>query len=206
MVASNQLTGVARNPIFLFLIAPFLLFVVKYRFVSAGSRPRERRSVHLANLAIACLVCIAGMTLGFRTYLYFQTLILLVAGSVGVWLFYVQHQFEGVVWERTGLWTPPDAALLGSSYYRLPKVLQWFTGNIGFHHVHHHNPGIPNYHLERMHRSSPMFLKTPVVTFWSSLRSARLRLWDENARRLVGYPARQATSPPHARTRWSSRR
>jgi omega-6 fatty acid desaturase (delta-12 desaturase) len=116
-----------------------------------------------------------------------QLIILSVAGSAGIWLFYVQHQFEGVYWERGEDWDYIAAALQGSSYYKLPKVLQWFSGNIGFHHIHHLNPSIPNYYLERCHRSSPLFQEVRTITLLSSLRSLSFRLWDESGRRLIGY-------------------
>jgi omega-6 fatty acid desaturase (delta-12 desaturase) len=111
----------------------------------------------------------------------------MVAGSGGFWLFYVQHQFEGVYWERGAEWNYATAALQGSSFYKLPKVLQWFTGNIGFHHIHHLSPRIPNYHLEKCHDAEPLFHTVKAVTLLSSLKSLTLRLWDEQRRQLVGY-------------------
>jgi len=99
----------------------------------------------------------------------------------------VQHQFEGVYWERRPDWDYTAAALQGSSFYKLPKVLQWFTGNIGFHHIHHLSPRIPNYHLERCHKAEPVFQSVPPVTLFSSLKSLTFRLWDEQRRKLVGY-------------------
>jgi omega-6 fatty acid desaturase (delta-12 desaturase) len=110
-----------------------------------------------------------------------------------VWLFYVQHQYEGVYWERHHHWEYTSAALLGSSFYKLPRVLQWFTGNIGYHHVHHLSSKIPNYHLERCHQTHEMFGKASVLTLKSSLRCLRFRLWDESNKRLVSFrQARQA--------------
>ena len=104
-----------------------------------------------------------------------------------MWLFYVQHQFEGVYWERGGDWDYCTAALKGSSFYKLPKVLQWFSGNIGFHHIHHLSPRIPNYHLEKCHRAEPLFQTVQPVTLFGSLKSLTFRLWDEQRQRLVGY-------------------
>jgi omega-6 fatty acid desaturase (delta-12 desaturase) len=102
-------------------------------------------------------------------------------------LFYVQHQFEGVQWSRRAEWDYAEAALRGSSYYKLPRVLQWFTGNIGFHHIHHLSPGIPNYKLEKCYRETPMFQQVEPVTLWCSLKSLSFRLWDEQRRKLVGF-------------------
>ena len=110
-----------------------------------------------------------------------------VAGSVGIWLFYVQHQFEGVYWERSEEWDYSIAVLKGSSFYKLPKVLQWFSGNIDFHHIHHLSPRIPNYHLEKYHKAKPLFQTIKPVTLFSSLRSFTFRLWDEQHQKLVSY-------------------
>jgi omega-6 fatty acid desaturase (delta-12 desaturase) len=110
-----------------------------------------------------------------------------VAATAGVWLFYVQHQFEGVYWERRDTWDYTAAALKGSSFYKLPAPLQWFSGNIGFHHIHHLSPRIPNYNLERCHRADPLFLSVRPITLFGSLKSATYRLWDEQRGRLVGY-------------------
>ncbi|NTU62495.1 MAG: fatty acid desaturase, partial [Chloroflexi bacterium] len=107
--------------------------------------------------------------------------------AAGVWMFYVQHQFEGMVWEHHDKWNYVTAALQGSSFYKLPRVLQWFTGNIGFHHVHHLSPRIPNYNLEPCHNSSPLFQAVKPITLLSSLKSLKFRLWDERSHRLVGF-------------------
>jgi omega-6 fatty acid desaturase (delta-12 desaturase) len=99
----------------------------------------------------------------------------------------VQHQFEGVYWERGNDWDYAAAALHGSSFYKLPRVLQWFSGNIGFHHIHHLSPRIPNYHLEKCHNAEPLFQTVKPVTFFTSLKAVTFRLWDEQRRKLVGY-------------------
>jgi len=142
--------------------------------------------------------------MSLKAYLVIQVTVLMIAGSVGVWLFYVQHQFEGAYWERRGQWDYVTAALHGSSYYRLPKVLQWFTGNIGFHHIHHLSPTIPNYRLEECHRATPMFQRMEPITLWRSLQSLSFRLWDEQRRQLVGFgrlktARREMSSPPAGR-------
>jgi len=178
-----------RNPLVLFLIAPLFLFVVLYRFPARGATPRQRRSVLWANLAILGVACSLASVMGITTYLAVQGLVLLVSATAGVWLFYVQHQFDGAYWERTGNWDAVRGALQGSSYYKLPRVLQWFSGNIGFHHIHHLNPGIPNYRLQRCHESTALFRQMKPLTLFSSLGCLRLRLWDEQSKRLVGYPA-----------------
>jgi acyl-lipid omega-6 desaturase (Delta-12 desaturase) len=177
----------ARNPIILFVIAPLFLFMIRHRVPSADASKRERNSVAWTNLAIVGMAVGMSAVFGFKTYLLLQVSIVAMAGSMGVWLFYVQHQFEGVYWERAESWDYATAALKGSSFYKLPKVLQWFSGNIGFHHIHHLSPRIPNYHLEKCHNAEPLFQTVKPITLFSSLKSFTFRLWDEQQRQLVGY-------------------
>jgi len=178
----------ARNPFVLFVLEPLFLFVIWQRFpnskVKAG---RERRSVYWTNLGLAVLCAGLIWVFGWKAFLLLQLTVMGVAGSAGVWLFYVQHQFEGVYWERGENWDYATAALQGSSFYKLPKVLQWFSGNIGFHHIHHLSPRIPNYNLEKCHRAEPLFQTVKPVTLLGSLKSFTFRLWDEKRRKLVGY-------------------
>ncbi len=189
----------ARNPVILFVLAPLYIFVIKHRFPKSKASRREHASVYWMNLAILSLAALLSAVFGLEAYLVIQLIALLVAGSAGVWLFYVQHQFEGVYWERRDEWDYAAAALQGSSFYKLPRVLQWFSGTIGFHHIHHLSPRIPNYHLERCHNADPMFQQVKPVTLFSSFRSFTFRLWDEQRRRLVGYShlkgLRKASAP-----------
>ena len=177
----------ARNPIVLFVIAPIFLFLIRQRFPSPGASKRERESVQWMNLAILGMVTGLIWVFGFKSYLLIQLTITGVGGAIGIWMFYVQHQFEGVYWERGEDWDYTAAALQGSSFYKLPKILQWFSGNIGFHHIHHLSPRIPNYNLERCHKADPLFQNVPSVTLLSSLKALTFRLWDEPLRQLVGY-------------------
>ena len=177
----------ARNPIVLFVIAPVFLFLIRQRFPSPGASKRERESVQWMNLAILGMVTGLIWIFGFKSYLLIQLTITGVGGAIGIWMFYVQHQFEGVYWERGEDWEYTAAALQGSSFYKLPKILQWFSGNIGFHHIHHLSPRIPNYNLERCHKADPLFQNVPSVTLLSSLKALTFRLWDEPLRQLVGY-------------------
>ncbi|MGA2604382.1 MAG: fatty acid desaturase [Verrucomicrobiia bacterium] len=177
----------ARNPIVLFVLAPMYLFLIHQRFPTNGTAARERRSVHWTNLAILGVTVAMSAVFGWRAYLIIQFSVVVMAGSGGVWLFYVQHQFEGVYWKRGEEWDYVAAALEGSSFYKLPKLLQWFSGNIGFHHIHHLSPRIPNYNLERCHKSEPLFNTVPAVTLFSSFKSFTFRLWDEQRCKLVGY-------------------
>ncbi len=177
----------ARNPFILFVIAPLFLFVLRQRIPSMKSSARERHSVYAMDVAILAMAVALSLIFGFVPYLIIQLIILMVAGGAGVWMFYVQHQFEDVYWERGENWSFTAAALEGSSFYKLPRILQWFSGNIGFHHIHHLSPRIPNYNLEKCHRADPLFQQVRPITLVSSLKSISFRLWDEKSRKLVGY-------------------
>ena len=177
----------SRNPIVLFVIAPLFVLLIKHRLPSAKDNKRERHSVYAMNLAILGMAAALTLVFGWKAYLLIQLTALAVAGSIGFWLFYVQHQFEGVYWERGEEWDYTAAALRGSSFYKLPKILQWFSGNIGYHHIHHLSSRIPNYHLERCHREHELFRQVKPVTLFSSLKSLTFRFWDEKRKQLVGY-------------------
>ncbi len=142
------------------------------------------------------MVAALGGIFGFKAYLLIQLTVMAVAGTAGVWLFYVQHQFEDVCWARHAAWDYAAAALQGSSFYKLPRVLQWFTGSIGFHHIHHLNPRIPNYNLEKCQNAVPLFQTVKPVTLFSSLNSLTFRLWDEQRQKLVGYRGLRAGGGP----------
>jgi acyl-lipid omega-6 desaturase (Delta-12 desaturase) len=176
-----------RNPFVLFVIAPLYLFLIHQRFPSSTVGRRERLGVHWTNGAIVLIALVMDLTVGIKAYLLIQLPVMTVTGTVGLWLFYVQHQFDGVYWQRRKNWGFAEASLNGSSFYKLPRILQWFSGNIGFHHVHHLSPRIPNYNLESCHRAVPLFQKVKPITLVSSLRSFTFRLWDEQRGRLVSY-------------------
>ena len=137
-----------------------------------------------------------GFTIGFGKLLLVQLPILITAMAVGVWLFYVQHQFEESYWTRHKEWNYMTAALHGSSFYKLPKILQWFTGSIGFHHIHHLSPRIPNYLLQKCHYENPIFAEIKPVTLRSSLKALNFRLWDEEQRKLVGFSDLKSNQAP----------
>ena len=177
----------ARNPLVLFVIAPLYVFVVHHRFSAAGAPPRERQSVRRTNWALLATALLLSLAIGWKAFLLIQLTVTAFAGALGLWLFYVQHQFEGAYWARNADWNYTDAALEGSSFYKLPKVLQWFTGNIGFHHIHHLNPRIANYHLEQCHESDPYFKSIKPVTLFGSFKSLTYRLWDERLQQFVGF-------------------
>jgi omega-6 fatty acid desaturase (delta-12 desaturase) len=189
-----------RNPLILFVVAPLFVFVVRQRFASAKAGRRQRRSVWSTNVSLLCMVLVHVWIFGFVPYVFIQSIAMAVAGAAGLWLFYVQHQFEGVYWERSDRWDYTTAALQGSSYYKLPKILQWLSGNIGFHHIHHLNPRIPNYNLERCHESDQLFEQVRPLTLASSLRCLTFRFWDEQSRKLVGLAHMRQLKEGSART------
>jgi acyl-lipid omega-6 desaturase (Delta-12 desaturase) len=177
----------SRNPLVLFVLAPLFIFFVRQRFPSKDANRRERRSVLWMNLAILAMAAAMSAVFGFWTYLLLQSIVMATGGAVGVWLFYVQHQFEDAYWERHERWDYTTAALQGSSFYKLPAVLRWFSGNIGYHHVHHLSSRIPNYNLKKCHESSPVFTQVAPMTFLDSLRSVGAHLFDERLRRVVSF-------------------
>jgi omega-6 fatty acid desaturase (delta-12 desaturase) len=178
-----------RNPLILFVLVPTVLFVVLYRFPTSQTTAMKRvqSSIYWTNLALVLLVGGMIWLIGLKALLLIHTPILIIASSVGAWLFFVQHQFEDTYWANSDAWDYTLAALQGSSYYKLPKILQWFTGNIGFHHIHHLSPKIPNYLLEKCHDENPMLRETVVLTLRSSLKSMALTLWDEEQKKLIGF-------------------
>ncbi len=142
----------------------------------------------LNNFTLLAVVVSCALTIGWHTLLLVHVPVVLVAGAMGVWLFYVQHSFERAYWSRREDWDPNQAAIVGSSYYDLPRVLHWFTGNIGYHHIHHLAPRIPNYRLRAAFESSPLLQRAPRLTLRSSFACARMKLWDEDLGRMVGFP------------------
>lgn len=178
-----------RNPIVMFGIGPLFMFFVSHRFTSVSSGPREKKNVYWTNIALALIVAALCYTVGVVSFVLVFLPTIWIAGSFGVWLFYVQHQYDGVYWARHTEWNFFDSALKGSSYYKLPAVLRWFSGNIGFHHIHHLSPRIPNYTLRKCQKEVPLFWPVKPVTLLSSFRCLMLRLWDEDARTLVGFGA-----------------
>jgi len=178
-----------RTPIVLFGLIPFMLFVFRQRltYYLPKKWKKERVSVHWTNFCILLFLSMTIYAYDFATVIIFYGCIMAMAASTGVWLFYVQHQFEGAYWERHGNWSFQDAALKGSSYYKLPQPLEWLTASIGFHHIHHLNVGIPNYRLAECFRRHSELSCTSTLTLRNSLKCLSLRLWDEDRRRMVGF-------------------
>lgn len=179
----------ARHPAVALLLLPPVIFLVLHRLPfdpPAGWR-QERRSVHLTNVALLALHGGLGLALGFGPAMLVLLAVAVPASIVGVWLFSLQHHFEGTRWARHDAWDPVTAAIKGSSFLRLPRVLQWLTGSIGFHHVHHLAPRIPNYRLEACHNAHPAFATARVLGLREGLRASRYALWDEAQDRMVTF-------------------
>jgi omega-6 fatty acid desaturase (delta-12 desaturase) len=176
-----------RHPLVMFTIGPVYSLVIQPRLVSRSARRRIKQSVHATNVALVLLVGLLCATMGWQEFLLVQAPMVFLAGTAGVWLFYVQHQFEDVYWESSGEWSYADAALRGSSHLDLGPVLRFFTGNIGLHHVHHLNPRVPNYHLQRAHDENPAFHSVPTLRFWDGIKAVRLKLVDEPNGRMVTF-------------------
>ncbi len=181
-----------RNPAVMFGLGPVVAMIVGPRIPARNARPRMRRSVIGTDIALAALVGGLCWLVGWREYVMVALPPALLAGAAGIWLFYVQHQFEDAYWQSTSDWNYADAALRGSSYLKLAKPLQFFTGNIGLHHIHHLNAGIPNYNLQRAHDENPVFHSVPTLSLRDGLRAVRLKLWDEDSGRLVRFAQARA--------------
>jgi omega-6 fatty acid desaturase (delta-12 desaturase) len=176
-----------RNPVVMFGLGPVFAMIVGPRMVARDARPRMRQSVLRTDAALVAIVGAMCWLIGWRDFLIVWAPAALLAGSVGIWLFYVQHQFEDAYWKRGDDWNYAEAALSGSSHLKLPRVLRFFTGNIGLHHVHHLNARIPNYNLQRAHETTPLFATVPTLSLWDGLRAVRFKLWDERSERLVTF-------------------
>ena len=181
-----------RSPAVMFGIGPIWSLMIGPRIWSKRQRPRMRHSVWLTNLALLIVIGAIFWFLGPLAWLIVQMPTAIIAGTAGVWLFYVQHQYEDVYWESSENWSYDDAALQGSSYLKLPKLLQFFTGSIGLHHVHHLSAKVPNYNLQRAHDQNPIFGNVPVLTVRDALHAVRLKLIDpESGRMLTWREARE---------------
>jgi omega-6 fatty acid desaturase (delta-12 desaturase) len=176
-----------RNPLILFGLGPIVAMLIGPRIVAKGARPRMRRSVLATDAALAVIVALLVWLIGWRDYLLVLVLPALLAGSIGIWLFYVQHQFEDAYWNDNENWSFTDAALRGSSYLKLPALLRFCTGNIGYHHVHHLNALIPNYNLRRAHEQTPALHDVPTLSLIDGIRATKLKLYNERTGRLVSF-------------------
>ncbi|MFH2035514.1 MAG: fatty acid desaturase [Candidatus Zixiibacteriota bacterium] len=176
-----------RNPIVMFLLGPLLITLVSNRYAGQGASRSDWLSVTFTNAAIAVIITLTVITLGWKAFLFIQLIPILIAHIGGVWLFYIQHQFEGVYWKRDYEWNFVNASLQGGSFYKLPAVLRWFSGSIGYHHVHHLNSRIPNYNLNRCQKNVKTLQITKPIGIGLSLKSMFFRLWDEENDKLISF-------------------
>jgi len=190
-----------RSPLVLFGPGPLFHFMFLHRFPTWKTGRTEHRSVLVTDLALVAVALIAAWVMGWKTYLLIQVPVLWLAGIGGIWLFYVQHQFDGVYWARADQWDPVRAAFDGSSFYKLPAVLRWFSGNIGYHFLHHVQYAIPNYNLKACYDAVPELHRKRPLTMRQSLASLRLKLWDEEQQKLVGFPDADPIRPRLSLTR-----
>jgi omega-6 fatty acid desaturase (delta-12 desaturase) len=191
-----------RNPLVMFGLGPIFAMIIGPRVATRSQRPRMRNSVLSTDLALITIVSGLCFWIGWGDFLLVWGPAALLAGSTGIWLFYVQHQFEDAYWQSAAEWTYAEAALRGSSYLKLPRVLQFFTGNIGLHHIHHLNARIPNYNLQRAHDENPIFHDVPTLSLWDGLRAVRLKLYDEDTGRMLTFA--QARMPVNALEPWTA--
>jgi omega-6 fatty acid desaturase (delta-12 desaturase) len=183
-----------RNPLVMFGLGPVIAMMIGPRIATRAQRPRMRHSVLGTDLALLAVGGGLWWLIGLEDLLLVWLPGAMLAGSVGIWLFYVQHHFEDAYWQNPADWSYADAALRGSSYLKLSRLLRFFTGNIGLHHVHHLNARIPNYNLQRAHDENPIFHEVPTLSVWQALRNVKLKLWDEDRRQLVTFAQARATN------------
>jgi acyl-lipid omega-6 desaturase (Delta-12 desaturase) len=176
-----------RNPITMFGIGPLYVFLIGNRFTKKNMDKKGRMGVYITNAGLVLFATGMCLLIGIKAFLLIQFPIIYLAGILGFWLFYVQHQFDPSCWTRTEAWDYKKVALEGSSYYKLPRILQYFTGNIGYHHIHHLSPLIPNYNLSRCHRENSLFNGIKPIKFWSGFRTVTFRLWDEKRGEMISF-------------------
>ncbi|GAA0363324.1 fatty acid desaturase [Bacillus horti] len=200
-----------RNPFVMFGLGPIFMFLFKNRFNRPKARKAERLNTYLTNIIIVGVTALLCWAIGWQAFLLIHGPIFLISGAAGIWLFYVQHQFEETYFEHDDEWSYVKAATDGSSYYKLPKVLQWITGNIGYHHVHHLSPRVPNYYLESAHTNTPPLQHVTTITILGSLQAIRFRLWDEANKQFIsfqqfkkGLATNQFITPPIEKTKSAS--
>ena len=177
----------SRNPFVIFGLGSIWIFMFVHRFTKKVDDKKTIRSVWITNFFILIYISALGLTIGFLPYIKIALPVMYVSGAIGIWMFYVQHQFEDAYWRMHSEWDQFAAGIKGSSYYKLPKILHWVSGNIGFHHIHHLHPRIPNYHLQRCFREIKALSEVEPLTILMSLKLPWLSLWDEGSQKLVGY-------------------
>jgi len=185
-----------RNPFIMFTIGPVFMVLVQNRFSRKRMTRQEKLNIYFTNIVILAVSAAISLLIGLKAYLVIQLPVILISHSIGIWLFYIQHQFDDVAWERGREWDYKEAAITGSSFLKFPAVLQWFTGNIGFHHVHHLSSRIPNYNLARCHYENEIFRDVKPIVFLTTFKALTLSLWDEAERRLISFKGLRTAKYP----------
>jgi acyl-lipid omega-6 desaturase (Delta-12 desaturase) len=176
-----------RNPFVMFIIGPVFVVFLTNRLTNKRMQKQEKLNIYFTNAIILLMSAAISLVIGLKAFLLIQIPVVLIAHSIGIWLFYIQHQYDEVMWVRNSEWEYKNAALHGSSFLKLPPVLQWFTGNIGFHHVHHLSPKIPNYNLSKCHYENEIFSDIQPIKLLSTYKALSLNLWDEANMRMIGF-------------------
>jgi omega-6 fatty acid desaturase (delta-12 desaturase) len=179
-----------RNPFYLFTIGGFIYVVIynRFAFLKADYFKKVRKDVMISNLLFISLYALLAYLIGPWRFLVVQFINLLFFGTYALWFFYIQHQYEHIYKSTKDNWSYVVSAIKGSTYYKLPGVFHWLTGNIGYHHIHHLSPTIPNYNLSRCHRENPVFEKhTNTLSFWASLKTVRANLWDSERQKMISF-------------------
>ena len=176
-----------RHPVTMFGIGTLYVFLIGNRFTKKYMNRKSKMGVYITNIGLLVYGTLMSLMIGFTAFAVIQLLVIYIAAILGFWLFYVQHQFDSTYWSHDKTWDYKAVALQGSSYYKLPGILHWFTGNIGYHHIHHLSPLIPNYNLRRCHKENELFREVKPLTFWNSLKTMTFRLWNEQTQTLVSF-------------------
>lgn len=197
-----------RHPLVLFIFGGFYLFVIEFRFTMRSDTPQTRRQVYLTNTLLAALFVGGGMLFGYLAFAILFLSVITVATTIGLWLFFLQHHFEGAYWGTGDDWSYERAALEGSSYIAMPALMEWFVGYINYHHIHHLVPKVPNYKLRAAHHAIPTFASVQPLTWRQILGAWKLRLVDEDTMQWVNFPtkAEMAKSPPASHSKEVSQR
>ncbi len=176
-----------RNPLIMFGLGAYLIFMITNRFTHRRMTWKQRWNIYFTNAAILLIAIGMSFLIGLKAFLLIQLPVMYFASIGGVYLFYLQHQFDDVIWSRQKDWDYKKMAMEGSSFFKLPGLLRWFSGNIGFHHIHHLGPTIPNYNLARCHNENPVFRELKPITFFTSFKALKIKLWDEKLQRAVSF-------------------
>lgn len=176
-----------RSPFVMFIIGPIFIFLIDYRFNRKRAGMKERINTYITNIAIVGSIALLCWGMGWQSFLLIQGPMFFFSGMAGIWLFYVQHNYEESYYENDEEWDYVKAAMHGSSFYNLPRILHWITGNIGYHHIHHLSPRVPNYHLQKVHNKSAALRNVQTITLKTSLESLKFRIWNEESKKFIQF-------------------